>query len=264
MKRFPIDTYFESFKKGCPDAFEVIYAHYHKRIYWMGRSLIKNPFVVETLVQDTFLKLWDQRDIIESPKHLVNFLYYVIARECRYFYVRPKNKFQRTVSSLERFENYQDYMGGYDPVLDAEHLKAQKMQQQDFDRVEKVLPFLKPERKYLIELCLKHGFRYKVIADLMGKSITYTSNEVKRAIQDIKTIVNRDSSFATQDSTFKIKAQGKLTEEQEKVLQLRREEHCSFAAIANQLNIPQKEVHRAFMSAYRLLQNKHQEQLQSA
>ena len=51
-----------------------------------------------------------------------------------------------------------------------------------------------------------------------------------------------------------------MTAEQEKLLQLRNEKQYSFAAIAKELKLSQKEVHKEFMTAYRLLQEKHEQQ----
>ena len=95
----------------------------------------------------------------------------------------------------------------------------------------------------------------------MGTSITYTSNEVKRAIEDIKNIIHQGSNLETKPKlVLAVKVQGKMTEEQEKVLQLRTERQYSFAAIAKELNLSQKEVHQEFMAAYKLLQLKHEQQ----
>ena len=51
-----------------------------------------------------------------------------------------------------------------------------------------------------------------------------------------------------------------MTQEQERVLQLRTERQYSFAAIAMELNLSQKEVHQEFMAAYKLMQLKHEQQ----
>lgn len=258
------DNHFELLKQGAPSALALIYAKHSRLIFWIANDLIKDRFAVNSLVQDTFLKLWQHRDTIESPKHIFYFLRFVITRECTYYYARPKHKFQRGISSLENFGDYQNYMAGYDASQDDEHLEAQKIQQEKFDRIKNVLSFLSPARKHLIELCLKHGFRYKVIADLMGTSITETSNEAKRAIEDIKTIVNQGGSFKIDKvPAGEMKTEGRLTEEQKTVLQLRCKEHYSFTEIASALNISEKQVHRTFMSAYRVSQQKHH-QSQSA
>ena len=252
---------FKLLQQGHPDALELIYTKYHRRLFWLGKQLIRDEFVIETILQDTFLKLWEQRDGIERPEHIFYFLRYVMKRDCTYFYARPKNNFYRNINRLEYYEDYEKYMHGFDPEKEDELLLDCETQQKAFDRVSHVFPLLSPERRRLIELCLKYGFQYKAIAQLMGTSITYTSNEVKRAIEDIKNIIHQGSNLETiPKPLLAVKIEGKMTKEQEKVLQLRTEKQYSFAAIAKELNLSQKEVHQEFMAAYKLLQLKHEQQ----
>src|SRR5690606_30356044 len=120
---------------------------------------------------------------------------------------------------------------------------------------------IRPERRNLINLCLKYGFRYKAIAQVIGKSTRQTVNEVNRAILDIKKIVEQRKTMEKKDrrtdSEYGLK---KVSERQSQVLKLRCEKKFSFAAIAQELNLSQKEVHQEFMAAYKFTQ---QNQMQS-
>ena len=249
---------FELLKKSDPAALQKIHALYNRRIFWIGRRIIADDYEVENLVQDTFLKLWDCREKIQDPMHILFFLQYVIKKSCLSHYNKPRNKFFRKVGSLESYENFQNYLAGYDPADVVENLKDQESQQKMFDLVTSVLPLIKPERKHLINLCLKYGFRYKHIAQVMGKSTKQTVNEVNRAIEDIKKIVAvRERS----EKKFKPELEQKaVSERQSQVLKLRCEKKFSFAAIAEQLNLSQKQVHEEFMAAYKFAQ---QHKLQS-
>ncbi|TDS65007.1 RNA polymerase sigma factor [Myroides indicus] len=248
-------TNFELLKNGNPDVLQQIYARYGKSIFWLGKKIIDDEFVVETLVQDTFLKLWNCRDRIRDPMHIYFFLRFVMKRECFSHYAKPRNKFFKTVRSLESYENYQSYLAGYDPADVIQNLKEQEINQNQFEEVIKVLPLLSAERKHLIELCLKYGFHYKAIAKVMGKGITETSNEIKRTIEDIKKIINKENKL---ENKIKIAAHTKtqvgITEKQSLILKMRYENKFSFAAIAGKLNLSQKQVHQEFMTAYKLAQ----------
>ncbi|SFG03518.1 RNA polymerase sigma factor, sigma-70 family [Salegentibacter agarivorans] len=252
---------FELLQQGHPEALELIYARYNRSLFWLGKRTIKDEFVIENILQNTFLKLWEKKDRIEDPEHIYFFLRYVMKRDCTYYYCRPRKKFQRNIERLEFYEDYQEYMHGYDPEEEDKHLLEQEADQKAFDQIRNVLPLLSGKRKLLIELCLKYGFQYKAIAEAMGTSITKTSIEVKCAIEDIKNIINKGRPLeAKPQPMIAVNIQGTMTREQEKVLQLRTEKQYSFAAIAKELNLSQKEVHQEFMAAYKLLQLKHEQQ----
>ena len=262
MNRFSANKHYTGFKHGCPKAFKAIYTQYHRQIYWMGRSLIKDSFVVETLVQDTFLTLWEKRESIESPQHLVNFLYIVISNECKWYYARPKNQFNRECYALEKMENYQTFMLGYDPTEIDTHLEDQQQQQKEYEQVVKVLPLLGGQRQRLIELCLHHGFQYKTISEQLGISIKETSNTLQHTIKELKNILHQGYVLQAQEPEQKQEEVGQMTAQEARVLALRCQQQYSFAQIAKELQLSQKEVHRAFTTAYKLLQQ--HEHLQSA
>lgn len=257
-------TNFELLKNNDPAALVRIHAQYSRTIFWVGKRWLDDEFVIETLVQNVFLKLWTCRDRIETPKHIYFFLRFVMKRECISYYSNPRSKFYRKVNSLEKYENYQDYMVGYDPENDDKHLKDQEFEQKKFEEIKKVLPLLSDKRRHLIELCLKYGFRYKAIGAVMGTSVTETSIQVKKAIEDIKTIIHQGGvSKVKKSPAVGIKVQGVMTEEQKRVFELRCTEKQSFQSIAELLNLTQKEVHKEFVAAYKLLQALQEEQLVS-
>src|SRR5690606_35294058 len=247
---------YEQLKQGSPHALATIYAQYRRRIFGMGRYLLRDDFVIVCLVQDTSLKLWVHRDRIEGPQHILFFLLFVMKRECISYYTRPRNDFHRKIRSLESFDNYLDYMAGYDPNLDIEAQKAQAKDQQDIELVQSVLPLLDPEGKHLIELCLKYGFQYKAIAQAMGTSITDVSLKIKRAIATLNTIIDQGGTPNSKQKPATLKLQGSMTPVQAEILQLRCEQKYSCADIAQSLNRTEKEVHREFVVAYRVLENR--------
>ncbi len=247
---------YELLKKSHPTALEKIHLRYKRLLFWLGKQIIEDDFVVETLVQDTFLKLWLYRDSIETPNHIIGFLRFVLKRECITYFNTPKNKFSRLITSLERFENYQDYLAGYDPQHDKENLLSQESDQQKFDEVKKVLNVLTPKRKHLIELCLEYGFQYKPIAEAMGSSITNISNEVRQAVGDLRKIVKGSSTEQSNKKTIRSEQlPEKLSKQQLEILKRRFEQKLSFVAIAKDLKLTEKEVHREFLHAFHYLEN---------
>jgi RNA polymerase sigma factor (sigma-70 family) len=246
---------YELLKRGNPASLEHIHLRYKRLLFWLGKQMLKDDFVVETLVQDTFLKLWLHRDSIETPNHILGFLRFVLKRDCITYFNAPKTQFNRLMASLERFENYQDYLAGYDPMQDQENLLSQESDQRNFDEVKKVLNVLNPKRKHLIELCLEYGFQYKPIAEAMGSSVKNISNEVGKAINDLRKILNISSFEQPPEKTFDHKEQpDTLSSQQLEILKRRFEQNSSFTVIARELQLPEKEVHREFLYAYQYVQ----------
>ena len=249
-----LEKEFELLKKGNSAALERIYIRYHKRIFWFGKQIITDEFVVECLLQDVFLKLWEYREKMESPDHIFFFLRLVMKHSCYSHYRKPKNKFFRSVSSLESYENYQNYLAGYDPADNIQNLIDHDRQQHYFDEIIKVLPLLSVERKHLIELCLKHGFQYKAIAHAIGRGITETSNEIKHAIEDLKKILNHQDKLTRSKTVSFTEKKDQINERQSLILKLRCEGKQSFTTIAKTLELSQKEVHNEFIVAYKFTQ----------
>ncbi|SMO62971.1 RNA polymerase sigma factor, sigma-70 family [Chryseobacterium rhizoplanae] len=253
---------YELLKKGNPTSLEHIYFRYKRLLFWLGKQILDDDFVVETLVQDTFLKLWLHRDSIETPNHILGFLRFVLKRDCISYFNAPKNKFTRLTTSLERFENYQDYLAGYDPLQDKEHLLRQESDQKDFDEVKRVLNVINPKRRRLITLCLEYGFQYKPIAEAMGSSIKDISNEVNRAIDDLRKIIKGSSFEQPQKKAYDNgERPAKLSNRHLEILKRRFEQKSSFIVIAKELKLSEKQVQREFLYAYQFLQNRNTSQI---
>lgn len=247
---------YELLKNGNPAALEHIHLRYKRLLFWVGRQVLKDDFVIDTIVQDTFLKLWLHRDTIESPDHITGFLRFVMKRDCIAYVTAPRNKFTRLMASLDSFENYQEYLAGYDPLKDKEYLRSQESDQKKFDEITKVLPVLNPKRKHLIELCLEYGFQYKPIAEAMGSSVTGISTEISKAVDDLRKILKVTSFEQPEEKAFAKEEQTeKLSNQQLEIIKRRFEQKSSFAVIAKELKLPEKEVHREFLYAYQHLQN---------
>lgn len=91
----------------------------------------------------------------------------------------------------------------------------------------------------------------------MGSSVKDISNEVNRTIDDLRKILNKSSFEQPQEKTFGNEEQSeKLTRQQIEIMKRRCEQKSSFAVIARELKLSEKEVHREFLYAYQYVQNR--------
>ncbi|MEO2059965.1 MAG: sigma-70 family RNA polymerase sigma factor [Mesonia sp.] len=254
--------FYTQLQLGKSEALEFWYQRYARMLFYIGHQWLKDDFVVENLVQECFLKLWQNRERLENPKHIFFFLRLVMKRECISHYHQPKHQFQRSIHRLEEYEHYNDYLLKDDPALTEAHQQQQAKDQQTFESVQKVLPLLSGKQQDLIELCLAYGFEYKVIARLTGSSTTAVYREVQRAIAQLQKILRQDAEPEEPIATKETKqVSPPLTQTQVQVWQLRCEEQRSFAEIAEQLGTSTKEVQQQFSLAYQYTQQHPQETL---
>src|SRR5690606_16881733 len=104
-------------------------------------------------------------------------------------------KFYREMSCLSEYENYEDYLYGFDPNETDQEETLSRIQEGLLQQVEEVLPFLSPRRQKMLRLCLKHGFRYKRIAAMLGVSLLTVSKGVQQAIEDIQSIIMKSKKL---------------------------------------------------------------------
>jgi len=90
----------------------------------------------------------------------------------------------------------------------------------------------------------------------MGSSVTGISTEVSKAIDELRKILKVTSFEHTEEKPAIKKEQSeKLSSQQLEIIKRRFEQKSSFAVIAQELKLPEKEVHREFLYAYQHLQN---------
>ena len=247
--------FYTQLQHGKAEALEFWYQRYARMLWFIGRQWLKDDFVVENLVQECFLKLWQNREKLENPKHIFFFLRLVMKRECISHYHQPKHQFQRSLNRLEEYEHYNDYLLKDDPALDQAHRQQQAETQQSWELVQKVLPLLSGKQQALIALCLAHGFEYKTIARLTGSSTTAVYREVQRAITQLQKILRQDVELEEPITTKETKqVEQELTQTQVQVWQLRCKEQRSFAEIAEHLGTSTQEVQQQFSLAYQYTQ----------
>lgn len=120
-------------KIGDKKAFEEIFRKYREKIYYFAIRYYNSPEDAENVVQDVFIKLWDERDKVKEELSLNNYIY-TIAKNHLFNIQRKKinEKAYRTyiidhlvqVPNLENELIYADLKEGIDKFIEA--LPAQR------------------------------------------------------------------------------------------------------------------------------------------
>ena len=148
------------------EGFEGIYHKYFKLIYVCINNIVRNTSVVEDLIADTFLKLYENRDKIDDTR---NFKYYLvtIAKNLSINYVKDKNNLNISLDDtyLDNIEEEKNELNEIINVLDK---------------------YLNEEEIKIIINHLIFGFTFEEIAKKMNVNTNSIKTKYYRAIKKVQ------------------------------------------------------------------------------
>lgn len=247
------DLYFQQFKRGEEKALTYIHKHTHALLAWHGRQLITDPFVVSCMVQEALLKAWTRRDRIQSLLHVYRFMRLNVTWGCKGWLKQPGNAFHR------QRVYYTDNISIHESLLQC---TAQEMQEEahayDEERIqllEKVIPYLSPDRQTIMQLYFKHGLNYKSISRRFAVHPMAIHAEVQKGLEQLKKMVRQQKKRATHSNTTLqfVTPAGEMDAEMVCIFQLRYELKMGFSGIAEKMNLEQTYVQQQYIKAHALL-----------
>jgi RNA polymerase sigma-70 factor (ECF subfamily) len=162
------------------EAFDFLYHQYSNKLYRFAFSLLKNEEDACEIVQETFFRIWEKRNNIDSSKSFKSFLfsvsYHLIIDQLR---VRLKD--QEFRNSLNKYfsepSNFQENRLDYN-TLETE--------------INKAVDELPEKRKEIYRLSREKGLSYKDIAEQLGVKPKTVENQINLALKHIKTRLGND------------------------------------------------------------------------
>lgn len=168
-------------KDGDEVAFAAIYRLCAPVLYHRLLRLLKDVAITEEILQDVFLKLWEHRMHIEPERGFRTYLYRMADNRA----VDAFRKISRDKSLQEEL-----WIRSVSFCLQTEELFGAK---DDFQLVAEAIEGLPPKRKQILIFCKLEEKSYQEVAELMGISVSTVSNQLVKAIKEIKSYVTRSA-----------------------------------------------------------------------
>lgn len=164
----------QQLRDGNQTAFEAIYRKYSLTIYANILRMIKDETEAADLLQDVFLKIWENRASIDPEKSFKGYLF-----TCSKFLVL---NFLRHISIERQLENYLAYTRSerYDPVEEAIFSKETEA------FLRQTIAQLPPQRQKIYNLCKIEGMTYEQVATQLGISTSTVKEHIVKANRFIK------------------------------------------------------------------------------
>lgn len=163
----------ESLKNGDEKAYTYLIDTYHHKLCVYANSLVKNIYSAEDIVQNVFIKVWEQRTRLKSDHAIKSFLYKLVYNEFIDLYRKNQSLF-----SLEK--TYYDALNTV--VLEDDHESFQRI----IKVVNKEIESLPPKCKEVFILSKKEGLTNIEIAEHLNVSIKTVEAQITKAFSILR------------------------------------------------------------------------------
>jgi RNA polymerase sigma-70 factor (family 1) len=163
----------ESLRGGDESAYTYLIDTYHHKLCVYANSLIKNIYSAEDIVQNVFIKVWEQRTRLKSDHTIKSFLYKLVYNEFIDLYRKNQSLF-----SLEK--TYYDALNSV--VLEDDSESFQRI----LKVVNKEIESLPPRCKEVFVLSKKEGLTNIEIAEHLNVSIKTVEAQITKAFSILR------------------------------------------------------------------------------
>lgn len=164
----------KALKKGERAAFTNIFNCYQRELYFFVFSITKSKYSTEEIIQDVFIKVWDNRKNINLSKSFDSYIF-TIARNLTYNHLRSVSN--RESLKQELWHNIS---------LTSKKMEDDIIFSEYTDIVNEILLTLPKQKQSIYALSREEGKSNQEIADLLGISQKTVKNHLWKTLQVIK------------------------------------------------------------------------------
>jgi len=160
--------------QGEEDAFLQLYRRFYPKLIPGLMRLLKDPDVVEEVLQDVFMTLWEKRADLDPNQNLSAFLYTTAVNRC-------KNMFRRLGYDRKMREYVWKRMQEQQWVGEAD-APDRRLEREDVKRMlDQLLHQLTPQQQKVYRLCKLEGYSYQEAGKLLSISETTVNTHIRNA-----------------------------------------------------------------------------------
>jgi RNA polymerase sigma-70 factor (ECF subfamily) len=171
-------------KENDKPAFELIFNKFSKKLYYFTLSYLHSQAESEEIVQNVFIALWENRDMLNESFPLQNYLYKVTINHIYNYYKHQlvrRRYFEKMI--LEGKEEDQE--------------PAQGILANDLGEImNKIIGELPIRQRLIFRLSRTEGLSHAEIAQRLGLSVRSVENQIYRALKYIREKLSKESILA--------------------------------------------------------------------
>ncbi len=172
-------------RDGNPNGYERLYSLTSVRLKNYCKLFLKDDVLVEDLVQNAYIRLWEKRKLIQPEKSVESLLFTIIRNQC-FNHLRDQKLASESFSMNEN------------PWSDLQHLyqidfsgsEEKTIEEQLFETLKSAIDNLPERQSQILIQCKVEGRKQKEVADELGvslkaveKSLAKSKNQLREILQ---------------------------------------------------------------------------------
>ena len=168
-------------KENDEAAFELIFNKFSKKLYYFTLSYVHSQTETEEIIQNVFVSLWENRDMLSEAFPIQNYLYKVTINHIY-------NYFKHQLVRRRYFEKM--ILEG----KDEDHEVMQGILTNDLGEImNKIIGELPLRQQVIFRLSRAEGLCHAEIAKQLGLSVRSVENQIYRSLKYIREKLNKES-----------------------------------------------------------------------
>lgn len=156
------------------EAFEQLYQLYSPRLFGYLIKLLKSDVFAQELLQDTFLKLWNNRENINSEKSFRSYLFRITENNVYDFFRKAaRDKKLQDALIKSACENYQ-------------HVEENLLTKENEQILQDAINLLPPKRRQIFQLIKIEERSYDEVSALLNISVSTINDHIVKAMKSIR------------------------------------------------------------------------------
>jgi len=173
---------------GDQHAFRQVYLYFYKRLYQFALAIVKVRESSEEIVEDVFVRIWQQRAGLPAIQNLRVYLY-TATKNTSLNYLSKKAR----ESITEPFDHIHVEMNG--ATINPEQIL---LTAEMYRKVREAVDDLPPRCKMIFKLVREDGLRYKEIAEILNISVNTIDAQMAIAVKKIATALRPEFGYIPQ------------------------------------------------------------------
>lgn len=241
--------HFNEFQQGHEQSLTNLYGSLYRRIKGYGMRIVCDEFVVNTITQEAFLKLWAFRERMTSMDHVVRFLKLTMRWECMAYYRNHMETLYRKAVRMDWVEWIEVDLSEPDDDEDI------TVSENRLRLLSAMIPQLPSQRQRMVmSLFAKEGMTVSQIGARLHCSTKAISDELqhcKTLLRALAQPVKRSFKASRSSKTAMLRPIPGLSDEALQIISLRRDMKYSFAQISGLLKLPLEHVQNQYIEGCR-------------